>query len=181
MSGVASAFLTGPTELVKCIAQTNTNSKGLLIEEYAIFRTMIQRHGWTGTHGPSRGLWMTVLRDSPSFGIYFSTYEAIKMQFGDSPFVSFCAGGWAGAFAWGAIYPIDVMKTRWQIMPPGTYTSIAHCVKVSLKEEGAGVFFKGFGATMTRAWPQSAVIFTIYESVKKFMMGTEGGGGAPAQ
>ena len=64
-SGLMSAFVTGPTELVKCIAQTNHQSKGLLQEEWHIANTMVKSHGVFGSHGPCRGLGLTILRDSP--------------------------------------------------------------------------------------------------------------------
>ena len=63
--GLMSSFVTGPTELIKCIAQTNLNSKGLLREEWQIVRNMVQKHGLFGAFGPTRGLGLTILRDSP--------------------------------------------------------------------------------------------------------------------
>ena len=62
MSGFASAFVTGPTELVKCIAQTNQKSSGALKEELVIFQNLFKQHGLLGTYGPTRGLNMTILR-----------------------------------------------------------------------------------------------------------------------
>ena len=49
VSGAASAFVTAPTELVKCIAQINVHSKGTLREEWAIFRHMMREHGAFGS------------------------------------------------------------------------------------------------------------------------------------
>eukprot|EP00927_Polykrikos_kofoidii_P008528 TRINITY_DN13547_c0_g1_i1.p1 TRINITY_DN13547_c0_g1~~TRINITY_DN13547_c0_g1_i1.p1 ORF type:complete len:303 (+),score=29.53 TRINITY_DN13547_c0_g1_i1:22-909(+) len=166
--GFTTSFLTGPTELVKCVAQTNLQSKGLLREEWAIFRDMVREHGWLGAHGPCRGLLTTIFREVPSFAVYFSSYEAICRKFDKSQTASFFAGGFAGALAWSSIYPLDVIKTRWQTAPVGRYHSLLHCLKSSVAGEGVGVLFKGFGATMCRAWPQNAVIFTTYEFCKKW-------------
>lgn len=170
-SGLASAFITSPTELVKCIAQTNVKNEGNIHEEWQIFRNMIRDHGVLGSHGPTRGLFMTICRETPSFAMYFTIYEAACRQFGKSHMVSFHAGGFAGAFAWATIYPIDVIKTRWQVARPGTYSSILDCYRQSVAAEGRGMLWKGSGATMARAWPQNAVIFFTYESVKKHLAG----------
>uniref|UniRef100_A0A7S2NRN5 Mitochondrial carrier protein n=1 Tax=Zooxanthella nutricula TaxID=1333877 RepID=A0A7S2NRN5_9DINO len=164
-SGFASAFITAPTELVKCLAQVNLQSEGKIREEWAIFRNMIRDHGWLGAHGPSRGLLMTIIRETPSFGLYFSVYEASTRHFGKGQLTSFVAGGCAGALAWASIYPLDVVKTRWQTAPPGRYASLAHCAR-STVGDGWRTLFRGFGATMARAWPQNGVIFCTYELVK---------------
>eukprot|EP00931_Biecheleriopsis_adriatica_P038195 TRINITY_DN21906_c0_g1_i1.p1 TRINITY_DN21906_c0_g1~~TRINITY_DN21906_c0_g1_i1.p1 ORF type:complete len:285 (+),score=23.83 TRINITY_DN21906_c0_g1_i1:38-892(+) len=169
-AGLTTAFITGPTELIKCIAQTNLKNKGHMYEEWLILRSMVRDHGWLGAYGPCRGLLTTIVRETPSMGLYFTTYEAISRAWGKSSAVSFFAGGCAGAIAWTSIYPLDVIKTRWSTAPPGTYSSLRHCFTSSVAQEGWGMLFKGFGATMARAWPQNAVIFFTYEMVRSWMV-----------
>eukprot|EP00405_Crypthecodinium_cohnii_P016356 CAMPEP_0206463248 /NCGR_PEP_ID=MMETSP0324_2-20121206/26477_1 /ASSEMBLY_ACC=CAM_ASM_000836 /TAXON_ID=2866 /ORGANISM="Crypthecodinium cohnii, Strain Seligo" /LENGTH=344 /DNA_ID=CAMNT_0053935591 /DNA_START=52 /DNA_END=1086 /DNA_ORIENTATION=+ len=168
-SGFASAFVTGPTELVKCLAQTNVKNQGRIHEELDIFRDLVRRHGILSSTGPLRGLGVTIVRETPSFALYFSTYEAGIRTFGSSPLSSFVCGGAAGAIAWAVIYPLDVLKTRWQVAEPGTYSSVRECFRTVKREEGARTFFRGFGATMARAWPQNGVVFLTYELVKNFL------------
>lgn len=160
-SGIAISFISGPTELVKCIAQTNLKNHGKIYDEYLICRQLVRDHRW-GPHGLRRGLLATIIRDTPSSGLYFAVYEGICRKFGKSGTVSFCAGGIAGSLAWASVYPLDVIKTRWQIATPGTYTSLRHCFKATVQREGFGVFRHGFGATMIRAFPQNAVVFYTY-------------------
>lgn len=171
LAGLTTSFITGPTELVKCIAQTDLQSTGRFREEWAIFRNMVRQHGVFGAHGPTRGLLTTIVREVPSMGLYFTIYEASCRKYGKSPMVSFFAGGFAGAAAWSCIYPIDVIKTRWQTAAPGKYNSVLHCLWSSVAQEGRGMLLSGYGATMCRAWPQNAVIFVTYEFVKGFMEG----------
>ena len=168
VAGLASAFVTGPTELIKCIAQTNLKTEGHIREEYEIVKNMVQRHGLFGSHGLSRGLLTTIAREIPSMSLYFGLYEGIcrSCKSYDSRLVSFFAGGTAGACAWASIYPIDVIKTRWSTAAQGTYSSVYHCFRSSVAGEGTAVLWKGFSATMLRAWPQNAVLFLTYEQVK---------------
>lgn len=173
-AGLASAFITGPSELVKCIAQTNLTNKGTVAEEWAIFRNMIRNHGCFGAHGPCRGLWMTIVRDTPSFGLYFGLYEAMTRSLGKNKLSSFVSGGCAGAFAWTVIYPLDLIKTRWSIARVGEYSSVWHCFRTNVAQEGYPMLLKGYGATMARAWPQNAVIFVTYEMVKGLLMPPSG-------
>jgi len=166
VGGFTTSFLTGPIELIKCIAQTNVQNEGNMREEWGIFRSLVVKHGWLGAYGPFRGLCTTICREVPALGLYFTIYEGICRQFEKSNAVSFFAGGTAGAISWAMIYPVDVMKTRWQIAAPGQYRSFRHCWQEIGAREGWRAFAKGFWATMCRSWPQNAVIFCTYETMK---------------
>lgn len=68
-----------------------------------------------------RGTPATLIRDTPSMGLYFASYEGIKgwmkTQWGFSKEASSCwAGGLAGALSWGVIYPFDVVKSIQQVL-----------------------------------------------------------------
>ena len=55
----------------------------------------------------------------------------------------FLAGGTAGTIQWlPPIYCFDVIKSRMQTAPQGTYTSISDCAKQMYKENGMKVFFR---------------------------------------
>lgn len=175
LSGCVSAFVTAPTELVKCIAQINVHSKGTLGEEWHIFRKMVRQHGAFGAHGPLRGIGITVVRETPSFAMYFGLYETLSRRLDPKreglASASLFAGGCAGMLAWACIYPIDVIKTRWTTAPVGKYHSIPDCFRRNLAAEGPRFMLRGFSATMLRAWPQNAVIFFTYENVKAMLTG----------
>lgn len=168
-AGFGTAFVTGPTELVKCLAQTNLNNKGHIREEWIILKSLVQGKGLFSPYGPTRGLAMTIVRDSPSYGLYFVVYEAGTRYFGKSDRSSFAFGGLAGVVAWSVIYPLDVLKTRWQIGQPGKFTSLRHCFREVRAEDGWRTFVRGFNATMLRAVPQNGVVFVVYEYVKSML------------
>lgn len=68
-----------------------------------------------------RGASVTALRDTPSIGLYFASYEGMKehleRRWGlGQQASSFCAGGIAGASSWFVIYPLDVVKSIQQVL-----------------------------------------------------------------
>ena len=70
--GVASVFLTSPTELIKIRAQCDVKSKGTVTEELKIARKLARMGARDGI---TRGMGITMCRDVPSFGVYFGVYE----------------------------------------------------------------------------------------------------------
>ena len=77
-----------------------------------------------GVRGVFRGLGITVMREIPAFGVYFSSYEAMTRTQDSSQPIStmrmMAAGGFAGIFSWLFTYPIDMLKSRLQVMILGT-------------------------------------------------------------
>jgi hypothetical protein len=71
-------------------------------------------------------------------------------------------GGFSGAFAWLFIYPSDVVKSRLK-MEGNQYRGLIDCVKKSVKNEGIGVFYRGFYTALLRAVPLHAGVFMGYE------------------
>ena len=187
-SGVASAFITAPTELVKCRAQVDVRSRGrALRDELRIARSLLAAGGGAG--GIGRGLGVTVARDSFSFAVYFGVYEALVRAAaragwgqgegggaggggGGNPLLpAFVAGGCAGVAAWAVIYPLDLAKTRYQV---GEFDSARAALRACAAEAGGGGtggLFRGLGATVLRAAPQHGVTFVTYELVKGALLG----------
>jgi hypothetical protein len=110
-----------PVEVLKCKAQ-NTR------EERPSYRKLIPLIVKTeGYRGLYRGFVIQAMREVPSCGIYFYSYEVfknyiysldrlakgIKPQDQQHQFVlDLLAGGCAGSFSWLISYPIDVIKTH---------------------------------------------------------------------
>jgi len=135
----------------------------------------------------------TMLRDVPAFGLYFYSYGYFKYAFEDlvvEPGVrsdvtirsggswvvdtlpTFMAGGMAGVTSWAFTMPCDVIKSTVQAMPS---TSSAQerrwleVAKIGLEKNGTQYFFRGAGPAVLRAFPVSAVVFTVYEFVMAVM------------
>lgn len=163
VSGFPAGAINAPTELVKCIAQVNRNNKGYINEEWIIFIRLLKRGGFS-KYGIGRGFSLTCLRDFISYGIYFLFYEYICRKFGGkNKMVTFLAGGTAGATAWASIYPLECLKSRWQVSNPIKNTKIFPFFRKQIELDGYSFLGRGFLATMCRAWPQNGVIFLVYE------------------
>jgi solute carrier family 25 carnitine/acylcarnitine transporter 20/29 len=110
-----------------------------------------------------------------------SVYEALKRAFADraglastadlGPGALMVAGGAAGTSFWLAVFPTDVIKSRWQVAAPGTYRSLAHCTAALLREGGVRSLWRGFGPALTRAFPANAACFAAYEAAAKVLGG----------
>uniref|UniRef100_A0A3P8Q7H6 Solute carrier family 25 member 45 n=1 Tax=Astatotilapia calliptera TaxID=8154 RepID=A0A3P8Q7H6_ASTCA len=123
-----------------------------------------------GLRGLYRGGLALTLRDVPCYGLYFLPYEVTRKvltQDGKEPgtFVILVAGGFAGVVTWSFATPMDVVKARLQMSGAGgrEYGGVLHCMRVSVREEGVRVFFKGLLLNSLRAFPVNAVTFLSYE------------------
>jgi len=123
-----------------------------------------------------KGTCATLLRDVPASGAYFMTYEILKKALAPSdstslsPLSTLLAGGIAGILNWVVALPADVMKSRIQTAPEGTYPrGVRDVFRHLMKEEGPRAFYKGFAPVMLRAFPANAACFMGFEVALKFL------------
>jgi len=82
------------------------------------------------------------------------------------------AGGIAGTLSWALLHPVDVIKSCVQAMPdriPVEDRTVRAVSRAGYAREGLRFFFRGYGATLTRAFPNSAVTFLVYEYIVHHM------------
>lgn len=126
-----------------------------------------------GLVGLYKGASACLLRDVPFSAIYFPTYNHLKRDyFGESHTKKLgilqllTAGAVAGMPAAYLTTPCDVIKTRLQVEArkgEASYTSLRHCAKTILKDEGFSAFFKGGPARVLRSSPQFGFTLAAYE------------------
>lgn len=97
-----------------------------------------------------RGLHYTLSRESLACSLYFTTYEYLTENIGISPFIS---GGISGCTSWAFTYPIDTIKTRFQVNP--SYSGKYYLLQ--------GGLFRGIGFCLLRAFLVNGVSFTLYD------------------
>lgn len=130
MAGLCQVVVTNPMEMVKIQLQL-ASSRGTANSAISLIRSL-------GLPGLYRGTAATFMRDIPFSIIFFSSVSLLKDQGphdkDGKPNLStvFGSGIMAGAFSAAIVTPMDVVKTRLQIIPlPGeiVYTSMAHCYR----------------------------------------------------
>lgn len=60
---------------------------------------------------------------------------------------------------WTFAIPPDVIKSRLQGAPNGTYKGFLDCAAQTVKADGMSALFRGFGPAMLRAFPANAATF----------------------
>ena len=109
----------------------------------------------SGTRGLTRGLGITICREVPAFGIFFSSYEWMIRKSGgeNNNLMVLFAGGLGGIFSWIFTYPIDVVKSRLQADNLGAdakYSGVRQCFTQMIQTEGYRAMFRGVGSTVVR-------------------------------
>ncbi|KAG8227848.1 hypothetical protein J437_LFUL010711 [Ladona fulva] len=110
--------------------------------------------------------------------MYFMTYEWVKefltpadQEKGKIGLLqTIFAGGMAGICNWLVAMPADVMKSRLQTAPEGTYPrGIRDVFAHLMKEEGPKALYKGCAPVMLRAFPANAACFIGFEACMKLL------------
>eukprot|EP01136_Pigoraptor_vietnamica_P040071 Opistho-1_new@11577 len=174
-AGLCSTVVVTPVERVKVAMQAQRSSGGKAYTgSLNCAVRLVRAHGFR--NGLFRGFWATMVREVPSYGFYFYSYENVKAYLapeGNADNLAqhhlALAGGIAGIMAWLPIYPIDVVKSRIQGQSGGrgAYTGMVDCAVKSYRAEGAAVFFRGLTPTIVRAFPCHAAVFIGYEGVMR--------------
>lgn len=171
-TGALQSLLLSPVELIKIrlqlqkVDQMTESRQGPV----RLTKNILRKEGLRGLY---RGLGVTVMRDGPSHGLYFWTYEYMRewlhpgcRKSGEESLnTMLVAGGLAGVASWISCYPFDVVKTRLQAQTPSSlkYKGILDCFKKSVNEEGYSVLWRGLGTAVARAFLVNGAIFSAYE------------------
>lgn len=86
-----------------------------------------------------------------------------------SPLAVLTAGGMAGVAMWPIAIPPDVLKSRWQSAPDGTYKSLWDVYQTLMATEGPSALFKGIRPALIRAFPANAACFLGMEMARKLL------------
>jgi len=174
-SGVMTTIITAPGERIKCLLQIQSASSASEAKYKGPVHCAreIVREG--GIRSLFRGTGATLLRDVPASGMYFTTYEGLmaylmqgKPRSEVSPAIALFCGGMAGVGNWLVALPPDILKSRLQTAPEGTYPKgVRSVLPQLLREEGALALWRGAGPVFVRAFIANAACFAGYELAMK--------------
>ena len=170
VAGAASRTATAPLDRLKVIMQVQTSKSGLMLAIKDIWKE-------GRLPGFFRGNGLNVVKVTPESAIKFYFFEMMKSfivglrgeDISDiGPSERLIAGGFAGAIAQTAIYPIDLVKTRLQ-----TYGCEAgrapHLGKLSREiwlHEGPRAFYRGLFPSLLGIVPYAGIDLAAYETLK---------------
>jgi solute carrier family 25 carnitine/acylcarnitine transporter 20/29 len=184
IAAIPTTFIIAPTERIKCLLQVqqhqqNTKKKQYYSGSLDCTKQVLKEGGIRSLY---KGTTMTLIRGIPGTMAYFAMYEYSKREIillqnntnfnndNSNPTSSsdqqelsliaiIIAGGLAGMAYWSVGIPIiaDVIKSRYQTAPLGTYNGYKHVYQTLIAEKPAGYtgLFKGYKPAIVRAIPAS--------------------------
>ncbi|KAH7912597.1 hypothetical protein BJ138DRAFT_1083331 [Hygrophoropsis aurantiaca] len=176
LSAVPTTLVTAPVERAKVLLQVQ--GQGGSSHQYkGVFDVMKHLYREGGIRSIFRGTGATLARDGPGSAAYFAAYEVTKKALTPAGQSSselnlgaiILAGGTAGVAMWSLAIPPDVLKSRLQSAPTGTYSGFFDCARKTIAQDGVAALWKGFGPAMARAFPANAATFLGVEASRKLM------------
>ena len=187
-SGAFTSLLLTPIELIKCKMQVPippshlgsglgypvTKPPGSIRLISSIFRTQGLLGFWHGQFG-------TLIRETGGSAAWFGSYEGVKLLFLHydqqlktidevKVWQQMSAGAVSGMAYNFAFYPADTIKSRMQTEETnasGLKTRFTTAGRDLWRQQGIRGFYRGCGITVFRAAPSSAIIFSIYEALRR--------------
>ena len=144
-------------------------------------REIRRDEGWKGFF---RGIGPGVGQIVPFMGIFFATYENLRVSMAhlNMPWGSgtATAGVIASVLAKTAVFPLDLVRKRIQIQGPTRnryahgnvpeYKSATRAIAMIARAEGLRGLYKGLPIALTKAAPASAITVWTYERSLRLMM-----------
>lgn len=178
LSAVPTTLVTAPVERAKVVLQVQ--GQGTSSTQYkGVVDVMRHLYREGGIRSIFRGTGATLARDGPGSAAYFAAYEVTKKFLISKESTSgdlnlgaiIFAGGTAGVAMWSLAIPPDVLKSRLQSAPTGTYSGLFDCFRKTVAQDGVTALWKGFGPAMARAFPANAATFLGVEASRKLLDG----------
>lgn len=175
-AGAFSAFfmtiVTTPVERVKCLLQIQQGTGDKKYDGMIDCARKLYKEG--GIRSLYKGTVATLLRDMPASGTYFMTYGLMTTKLtpkGENTSIplSIFAGGMSGITHWIVGMPPDVIKSRLQTAPEGTYPhGMISVFNEIMRIDGPLGLYKGVVPVMLRAFPANAACFVGFELSTRF-------------
>lgn len=178
-AGVVSTMFTYPMDLLRTRFAAQKDSKNYKSISHALSKIYTQE----GLNGFFRGLTPTLMSIVPYMGIFFASYENFKSLIINQEYLKkiapeASAGFIAGAFSKMIVFPLDVVRKRFQVQGPGRAsfsqlpvysTSVLKCISQIVKFEGIRGLYKGFVISLLKNAPFTAVTMYTFERSLKIL------------
>lgn len=188
-SGAFTSTLLTPIELIKCKMQVPLPPSSIALNlgyattkppgPLSLIRTIFKAQGISGFWHGQLG---TLIRETGGSAAWFGSYEGVKLGFlrydkslrnpnDIKIWEQLLAGATAGMAYNFVFYPADTIKSRMQTEETKSAAkarmTFLRTGKELWKQQGLKGFYRGCGITVFRAAPSSAIIFSIYEGLRR--------------
>lgn len=188
VSGAFTSLLLTPIELVKCKMQVPVNNTSAGAPPMGPGAIIASIYRYQGLMGFWHGQMGTLIRETGGSAAWFGAYEGVKIMFkktnakrtsslsadADLPVWQQMTAGAAAGVSYNFIfYPADTIKSRMQTEDVTKFTgsgqkqTFGAVGRALWYQDGLKGLYRGCGITCARAAPSSALIFTIYEALRK--------------
>ncbi|KNH08238.1 mitochondrial substrate carrier family protein [Perkinsela sp. CCAP 1560/4] len=172
-SGIATALVLTPIELVKCRLQVQETLAPAQRLHNGPLHCVLHTLRTEGIRGMFLGLTPCLLREIPGNAVWYGVYSTAKAYLpkeshsGQAPMYQVAmAGSLAGIAYWTAFFPADVVKTRIQVDTKKRQYTLPGAFRDVYREGGFAALYKGWGITVARAIPAHAALFVTYEFIR---------------
>jgi solute carrier family 25 ornithine transporter 2/15 len=175
MSGIFTALVVCPTELVKCRRQveeqlSKRNGRFSNVNIRNVVRTIYRQDG---ARGYFRGLTATWCRDILGYFTMFTSNFAMEQSLDKAkvpvsrPLKVILSGGFGGCCLWMVAFPLDVLKSRIQVKE-SPHSSLYRTFLYVMKRGGLRALYKGLTPAMLRSFPANGALWLAYDTSKHF-------------
>ncbi|KAG7661461.1 TPC1 [[Candida] subhashii] len=169
-AGCASTLLTYPFDLLR--TRLVANRERVLQSMTKTIKSIYRKDGILGFF---QGIKPALLSVTSNTGIMFWNYELAReysTQYNNIPFIEGICGFIAGSSSKAITFPLDTLRRRSQVYSVVHNTKTAPAVHIFvkiLKNEGIFGLYKGFGVSLVKTAPTSAVTIYFYEYALEYI------------
>jgi mitochondrial ornithine carrier protein len=185
-SGAFTSVVLTPVELIKCKMQVASERTTRLARPgpLSLIASIYRQEGLLGFWHGQLG---TLIRETGGSAAWFGAYEGISAMFRKArqggavaatakeealPVPQQMLAGAAAGMSYNFLfYPADTIKSRMQTEEAGVLggrRTFAATGRALWGEQGLKGLYRGCGITVARAAPSSALIFTVYEGLRRY-------------
>uniref|UniRef100_A0A9L0KAM6 Mitochondrial ornithine transporter 1 n=1 Tax=Equus asinus TaxID=9793 RepID=A0A9L0KAM6_EQUAS len=140
--------------------------KGLV---WSVVKSILRKDGPLGFY---HGLSSTLLREVPGYFFFFGGYELSRSFFASGrskdelgPVPLMLSGGVGGICLWLAVYPVDCIKSRIQVLSmSGKQAGFLGTFITVVRNEGIMALYSGLKPSMIRAFPANGLMMSQFEA-----------------
>lgn len=172
-AGLASTLATYPFDLLR--TRLVANKERDLVSMRSAIQQILKSEGVSGMFA---GIRPAIISVASTTGLMFWSYElarSFSQEYRNIPFIEGICGFIAGVTSKGITFPLDTLRKRCQVYAVVHGTKPIGAIRLFfdiIKQEGVLGLYKGYGVSILKTAPTSALSLWMYEFTISFMKST---------